>query len=399
MTNRRRASPAGHERRDCPTQEESTYARAVANVPTVAVDPPPPPPGAVANIPCEVVDLPSDTPLTSTDSDREVERKARRERRRKDPKKKKISVCGILEFFSLYYLNNFLKMTTETIKTTSLFAETAGFAPPITGEEICASLKMVANHIEAVMPKGRNAWEVVFRTEDVATGIEVTGIVLRGRSIELGRRFRGGTWIRVRGLPLETADLTVECIFKNFGSVVSGPHHVMWRGTSIKTMDRTLIPQSFNTLGGKTKITVRYRDQPKTCFSCGGTGHERRDCPTQEENSYAKAVANTPTEAVANIPTEAVAIASTPTDAVSSLDPPLTAEDNPQTSSESDLESKRERERKKKEKERKKMDTSFVFSGDNKRKDVSSPETPTKPTKATHSGLPQKAPTHKLHKT
>ena len=295
-------------------------------------------------------------------------------------------------------------MTTETRRTTSLFAETAGFAPPITGEEICASLKMVANHIEAVMPKGRNAWEVVFRREDVATGLEVTGIVLRGRSVELGSRFPGGTWIRVRGLPLETADLTVECIFKNFGSVVSGPHHVMWRGTTIKTGDRTLkvklvreIPQSFNTLGGKAKITVRYRDQPKTCFSCGATGHERRDCPTQEENTYAKAVANTPTVAVAAPPpphTEAGATASTPTEAVIP-----TAEDNPQTSSESDFETKRERrERRKKEKERKKMDTSFVFSGDNKRKDVSSPETPTKPTMATHSGLPQRAPTHKLQK-
>ena len=243
------------------------------------------------------------------------------------------------------------------------------------------------------MPKGRNALEVVFRSEDVATGLEVTGIVLRGRSVELGSRFPGGTWIRVRGLPLETADLTVECIFKNFGSVVSGPPHIMWRGTTIKTGDRTLkvklvreIPHSFNTLGGKAKITVRYRDQPKTCFDCGATGHERRDCPTQEENTYAKAVANTPTEAGAT--------ASTPTEAVIP-----TAEDNPQTSSESDLETKRERrERRKKEKERMKMDTSFVFSGDNKRKDVSSPETPTKPTKATHSGLPQRAPTHKLQK-
>ena len=288
-------------------------------------------------------------------------------------------------------------------QTTSLFCETAGFAPPITGEELCVSLKMVANHVEAIMPKGRNAWEVVFLSEEVATGIEVTGITLRGRNIELNKRFPGGTWIRVRGLPLETANLTVECIFENFGSVVSGPHHVMWRGTTIKTGDRTLkvklvreIPQSFNILGGKTKITVRYRDQPKTCFSCGQTGHERRDCPTQDEGTYANAVANTPTVAVADTPTEAVAIASTPTNAVIP-----TAEDNPQTSSESDLDrdSKRERrERRKKEKERKKMDMSFVFSRKNKGKDVSSPETPTKITKATHSGLPQRAPTHKLQR-
>ena len=85
-------------------------------------------------------------------------------------------------------------------KTTSLFMETAGFAPPITGEEICVSLRMVAQHVEAIIPKGRNAWEVVLRSGDVATGLEVTGIVLRGRSIELSQRFPGGTWVRVRGI-------------------------------------------------------------------------------------------------------------------------------------------------------------------------------------------------------
>ena len=47
--------------------------------------------------------------------------------------------------------------------------------------------------------------------------------MLRGRSIELSQRFPGGTWVRVRGLPLEAGDLTVRSIFDNFGEVVSGP--------------------------------------------------------------------------------------------------------------------------------------------------------------------------------
>ena len=199
-------------------------------------------------------------------------------------------------------------MNGQKIDTTSLFFETAGFAPPITGEEICASLRMVAQHLEAIIPKGRNAWEVVVQSGDVATGLEVTGLVLRGRNIELSQRFPGGTWVRVRGLPLDAADLTVQHIFESFGLVVSGPHHVMWRGTTIKTGDRTLkvkldreIPQSFSTLGGKTKVTVRYRDQPKTCFSCGETGHERRDCPTHDKTTYAQAVADPPNEVVAPV--------------------------------------------------------------------------------------------------
>ena len=247
------------------------------------------------------------------------------ETKKKIKKKKKKdfvlwNICVFLVFWTI-------EMNGQKVGMTSLFCETAGFAPPITGEEICASLKTVAQHLDAVIPKGRNAWEVVVRSGDVATGLEVTGLVLRGRSLELSQRFPGGTWVRVRGLPLEAGDLTVRSIFENFGEVVSGPHHVMWRGTTIKTGDRTLkvklkreIPQSFSTLGGKTKVTVRYRDQPKTCFSCGATGHERRDCPAQEESTYARAVANVPTVEVANTPT--MAVVDPPTDVVAETPPP-----------------------------------------------------------------------------
>ena len=134
----------------------------------------------------------------------------------------------------------------------------------------------VSTHIEAIMPKGRDIWELVFKSEEVATGAEVSGIALRGRNIELSTHFPGGSWVRVRDPPLDTADRKVSLIFEYFGRVVSGPHHVTWRGTTIKTGERTLkiklernIPQSFMTLEGKTKVTTRYRDQPKTCFGCG----------------------------------------------------------------------------------------------------------------------------------
>ena len=297
----------------------------------------------------------------------------------------------------------------RTMEKTSLFMETAGFAPPITGEEICVSLRMVTQHVEAIIPKGRNAWEVVLRSGDVATGLEVTGIVLRGRGIELSQRFPGGTWVRVRGIPLEAGDLTVRSIFQNFGEVVSGPHHVTWRGTTIKTGDRTLkvkltreIPQSFSTLGGKSKVTVRYRDQPKTCFSCGETGHERRDCPTHDRETYAQAVADPPTgtDEAANTPT--MAVESAPTEAAANppnedAGPPP-SDDTPETSTDSDLESRKDRRERRKKEERRKMDTSVFSPSENKRKDVSSPETPTRKDRALNSGLPQRAPTHKVHK-
>ena len=95
-------------------------------------------------------------------------------------------------------------MATSTSTTNSLFCETPGFQPFITGKEICASLKTVSLHIEAIIPKERNALEVIFKSEEIA--IEF--------GVKLVRRETG---------------------FWKLGSVLSRPHHVMWRGTSIKT--------------------------------------------------------------------------------------------------------------------------------------------------------------------
>ena len=167
--------------------------------------------------------------------------------------------------------------------------------PIVTGEEMCAALGPVARSIEAIIPKGRGVWAIHLTSEEVATGLEISGIRIRGQNIEVSQRFPGGTWIRVRGFPLDTYNTQVDAIFKNVGEIVSGPHHVMWRGTSIKTGDRTIkiklernIPQSFSTMQGKVKVTVRYKDQPQTCFECGLPGHEKRDCPKTQ--SYASKV-------------------------------------------------------------------------------------------------------------
>ena len=201
-------------------------------------------------------------------------------------------------FFCSEAFSLFLTMKNSISTLFSVYCETPGFSPPVAGEDICLALGQIASHVEAVMQRGRDAWE------EVANSFEVKGITIRGRSIDISQRFPCGTWLRVRGLPLTANDFKIRLIFENFGSVVSGPHHVTWRGTPIKTGDRTLkikltrnIPQAFNTLGGKVKVTVRYRDQPKTCFECGVQDHERKDC-TAAKPSYARAVAEQPAEKV-----------------------------------------------------------------------------------------------------
>ena len=238
---------------------------------------------------------------------------------------------------------------------TILYASTPAFQPPVTGEEICTSLGPVVHHVDAIIPKGRDTWEVHITDKDVATGLEVTGFRLRGRNIELDQRYPGGTWVRVRGFPLEVENVKVEAIFKIFGAIVAGPFHATWRGTSVKTGDRTIkinldrdIHQAFSTLEGKVRVTVRYRDQPQTCYTCGLTGHEKKDC-TRE--SYAKRL-----QEPAPLPL------------------PQPQEKPSSSSGPDEMESTDSEETKKKEKKEKKKKGKKEKEPDGKRKDFSSPE-------------------------
>ena len=270
--------------------------------------------------------------------------------------------------------------TSAAAASTILFLSTPAFQPFVTGEEICASLGPVINHIEAIIPKGRDTWEVHITDTDVATGLELTGVRIRGRSLELTQRHLGGTWVRVRGFPLVTSNLMVETIFKNFGEIVSGPHHATCRGTNIKTGDRTLkmrldrnIPQAFNTLGNKVRVTVRYRDQPQTCYLCGDMGHERKDCT--KETFASKVQRPTPQQ---------------PTDPDKSVS-------SPEEVDTSDSDRKKKEKKDKKKKERKEKETAKVSIPEGKRKDASSPEAQP-PTVGFHF-MPSSIPLYKARKT
>ena len=87
-----------------------------------------------------------------------------------------------------------------TAATTVLYATTPLFQPPVTGEEVCAALGPVARNIEAVIPKGRGVWELHLTSQEVATGLEIAGLRIRGQNIEV-------TW--VRGFPIDVSKTTV----------------------------------------------------------------------------------------------------------------------------------------------------------------------------------------------
>ena len=114
-----------------------------------------------------------------------------------------------------------------------LYVKCANFAPPLTVEEMCRALGPVANHVLAVLPKGRDTWEVHVSQEGIRDYLEVEGLTIRGRHLEISRRFPGGTCVRIRGIPLNVPN---EKIMSKYGDVVVETIHCTWRNTQIKTI-------------------------------------------------------------------------------------------------------------------------------------------------------------------
>ena len=146
------------------------------------------------------------------------------------------------------------------------------------------ALAAISHHVHAVIPKGREVWEIHIDQEEIRDKIEVEGIVIRGRSCEVSPRFSGGTWVMVRGLPLTTRNGTLDRLIAKYGEVVVTSNFATWRNTNIKTGDRTVKVKLTRDIPGKIHtqsfgwISLRHRDQPDLCFKCGKPGHQQWDC-------------------------------------------------------------------------------------------------------------------------
>ena len=112
--------------------------------------------------------------------------------------------------------------------------------PVVSGEEMCRAMAPISDHVIAIIPRGREVWEVHIDQEEIRGKLEVEGIVNRGRLYEASPRFPGGTWVRVRGLPLNATNAFVDRLLAQYGEVAIGSTHATWRNTTIKTGERTL---------------------------------------------------------------------------------------------------------------------------------------------------------------
>ena len=261
-----------------------------------------------------------------------------------------------------------------------LFVHTPGFLPVVTGEEMCRAVAAIGDHVMAIIPKGREVWEIHIDQGELRDRVEVEGIVLRGRLCEVSPRFPGGTWVRVRGLPLNATNAFVDRFLSEYGEVVIGSTHATWRNTAIRTGDRTLKLKISRDIPGRLKsdtfgwITIRYRDQPDLCFTCGKPGHQQWACEEFSAPSYAAVVQVGP--------------APTPTPDAEPIIPTTTSSELDTSAEEENTERKKKKKEKKDRKEKEK-------EKNERKRDLTPDSTPEKikGTCGLHEGLPTMAPT------
>ena len=170
------------------------------------------------------------------------------------------------------------------------------------------------------------------------------GLTIRGRTCDVTPRFPGGTWVRVRGLPLSTPDAVLDNLLSSYGEVIVKTTAVTWRKTVIKTGDRTIKMKILKDIPGKIKteyfgwISLRYKDQPELCCTCAQAGHKQWECEESGKPSYATVV-----ERVSQSPTP------TPTLEATAASPTLSSVE---TSTDEDGERKKKEKKEKKEREK-----------------------------------------------
>jgi len=162
-----------------------------------------------------------------------------------------------------------------------------------------ALLPQCGIYLTAVLPKPRQVFELVFTDENLAYQLESNGFPCKGKTVSVYPSVPKGTWIRIRGIPLYWSKDDVVGVFQRYGRITSGPTDIFYRDTSVMTGDRSLkieitssIPQdAAATVADESLVlTVRYREQPKACFTCGEGGHMKLDCPLNRNRSYSSVV-------------------------------------------------------------------------------------------------------------
>ena len=180
-------------------------------------------------------------------------------------------------------------------------------------QELSGNSLNVKESVKQIDLHGKPGWcQVTLSSRAQRETVLSKGLCIRGEQLELHLPDEGSTQLHVFGCPVGMPDGPLSASLSVFGKLIGPPSHgkISFEGTSFKTGIRYVnivlskpVPSCVTV--GKRKLRVWHRGQTQTCWRCGTTGHEARECKVRagrEPESSSRTNSNSSSEPSDSVP-------------------------------------------------------------------------------------------------